>query len=127
MRAARWICAAVSLLVCAWFALGARQAIDTSRAMAIADRGNTATAAEEREVSSLVHDARALNPDQQPLITLGQVEIEHGDDASAVRVLEPITRSEPQNALAWQTLATAAGDNPALLSKALSHLRVLVP
>ena len=74
MRAARWICAALAIVACAWFVFGIRQAIDTSRATTIANQGNHATAAQEREVRSLVDGARLLNPDRQPAVLLGQTE-----------------------------------------------------
>ena len=127
MRGASIICAAVAVVVCAWFALGARQAIDTSRAAAIANRGNHATAAQEREVSSLVRAARFLNPDQEPDILLGQTEVEHGDFARASRLLSRVTRGEPQNIEGWVWLAHASAGDPSLLYRAVLHVRQLEP
>lgn len=127
MRVPGFICAAVAVVVCAWFAFGARQAIDTSRATAIADRGNHASAAEEREVASLVRDSRLLNPDKQPDVLLGQVEVEHGDFARARRVLGAVTRSEPENLQGWLWLAHASPKDRGLFYSALLQVRRLEP
>ena len=127
MRAASLVCGVVALIVCAWFALGARQAIDTQRASAIASAGTTATAPQEREVSSLVRAARLLNPDKLPDVLLGRVELEHRDYARARRVLESVVRSEPQDIQAWLWLAGAWAGHPALALRALRQLHRLDP
>jgi hypothetical protein len=117
----------VAVVVSAWFALGARQAIDTQRAAAIASRGNAATTAQEREVASLVRAARELNPDKQPDVLLGEVEVEHHDYARARRVLEAVTRLEPQSVAAWVWLVQASRDEPRLFLHGLHQLHVLEP
>ena len=127
VRVTSLICAAVALVVCAWFAIGARQAIDTQRASAIVARGTTATAREERDVASLVRGARFLNPDRQPDVLLGQIEVEHHDYAQARRVLEPVIRSEPENLQAWLFLAETANRDHRLLRQALVHVHRLEP
>jgi cytochrome c-type biogenesis protein CcmH/NrfG len=127
VRAARWICAAVALVACAWFAIGIRQAVDTSRATAIANQGTHATAAQVREVSSLRRGARLFNPDKQPDVLLGQIEVEHGDFASARRVLTAVTRSEPQNIAPWLWLARASASDPTLFYVAAFHVHALEP
>jgi hypothetical protein len=127
MRTASIICFAVALIVCAWFGLGVRQAINTSRAAAIANQGNHLTAAQERKVTSLVGDARLLNPDKEPDILIGQAEVEHGDFARARRLLDGVTRSEPQNLEGWLWLAHSAAGDPALLYTAVLHVRRLEP
>jgi|GraSoiStandDraft_45_1057281.scaffolds.fasta_scaffold941501_1 hypothetical protein len=124
---ARWICAAMAIVACAWFVVGIRQAIDTSRASAIANQGNHATVAQEREVRSLVRGARLLNPDRQPDVLLGQVEAEHGDRVSARRLLEAVTRSEPQNVTAWLWLTKAAAGDNRLFYLAAFQVRQLEP
>jgi hypothetical protein len=127
VRAASAICAAVALVACAWFALGARQAIDTQRATAIVSQGRMATIAQERKVSSLVHAARFLNPDREPDVLLGAVEFKRGDSAQARRLLESVTRSEPQNLEAWLWLGRAWGGDVAVFQEALRHIRELEP
>lgn len=117
----------VAVGVSAWFALDVHQAIDTSRAAAIADRGNHATAAQERQVDSLVGAARLLNPDKEPDVLLGQVEVEHGDFARARRLLAAVTRSEPENLEGWLWLAHAAASNSPLFRFALRHVSQLEP
>jgi len=115
VRAASLVCGVVALIVCAWFALGARQAIDTQRASAIASAGITATA------------AQVLNPDKLPDVLLGRVELEHRDYARARRVLESVVRSEPQDIQAWLWLAGAWAGHPALALRALRQLHRLDP
>lgn len=127
MRGASLLVGAIAIVVCAWFALGARQAIDTQRATAIAVRGKTAGVARLGEVRSLVHGARLLNPDRLPDVLLARVEIEHGDLAQARRMLKATTRSEPQNIEAWALLAAASGTEPSLLGQALRHVHELEP
>jgi predicted Zn-dependent protease len=127
MKAARWICAALALVACAWFAFGIRQAIDTSRATAIANRGNHVTATQVHQVSSLAAGARLLNPDKQPDVLLGQTEFEHGDSAAARGVLEPVTRSEPQNVTAWLWLARASHGDAATFYEAALRVQQLEP
>jgi len=127
MRAARWICAALALVVCAWFALGIRQAVNTSRASAIANQGSYLTAAQVRRVSSLADSARLLNPDKEPDVLLGQAEVEHGDFQRARRVLQRVTRSEPRNIEAWVWITKASGSDPVLFYAALIHVRELEP
>jgi cytochrome c-type biogenesis protein CcmH/NrfG len=127
VRSASWLLGAVAIVVCAWFALGARQAIDTQRATAIALRGKTADSRELREVRSLVHGATLLNPDKQPDLLLARVEIEHGDLAQARHAFEALTRSEPQNIEAWALLAAASGSQPSVLRQALRHVHELEP
>jgi hypothetical protein len=117
----------LALVACAWFAFGIRQAIDTSRAAAIANQGNYATAAQVHEVASLTRSARLLNPDEQPDVLLGQVETEHGDDSSARRVLGAVTRSEPQNLEAWLWLGHASRSDPVTFYVAAAHVRHLEP
>jgi predicted Zn-dependent protease len=117
----------LAIAVAAWFALSARQAIDTSRATAIVDQGSHATAAQERSVRALVHSARFLNPDKQLDVLLGQIATEHGDYAEAQRVLEPITRSEPQNIGAWQALAQASYHDRSRSGRALARVAALEP
>ncbi len=125
MRALTLLGAAAALVISVWFALGARQAIDTSRATAIASESNRATAAQEREVASLERGARLLNPDKEPEVLLGEVEVEHGDTAAARTVLRPVTRSEPENFEAWLWLAHASGG--AEFGNALAHVKLLDP
>jgi hypothetical protein len=124
MRAASIVCLAVAVVVCAWFALGARQAIETSRASSIANHGIHATAAQEHTVASLVRAARFLNPDKEPDILLGQTQIEHGDFARGRRVLLAVTRSEPQNVLAWVWVAHSGGPG---FRTGLERVRMLDP
>jgi hypothetical protein len=127
MRYARIACVLAALVVSAWFALGVRQAIDTSRAAAIANETAHPTAAQVRTVASLARHARFLNPDKEPDVLLGQAEAEAGQLRRARAVLEGVTRSEPQNIEAWAWLARSAGPDLPLLFRAVARLHALEP
>jgi len=115
-----------ALAMCAWFALGIHQAQDIARATAIVSKGS-ANPAQEREVRSLLRDARTLNPDRQVDVLLGEVEVEHRDYAQAREVLEALTRSEPENLLGWLWLARSAVNDRRLLYTSLLHVIELDP
>lgn len=127
MRIARLSCVLLALVACVWFAVGARQAIDTSRATAIADQGSRLTRAQEHEVGSLVQGARLLNPDKQPDVLLGQAEEEHGDLRAAQQTLTAVTREEPGNLDAWVKLAEASRNDPKLFARVLARAAPLEP
>src|SRR5437588_6520169 len=127
MRAARIACALLAAVVCAWFALSARQAIDTSSAVAIVGKANHETATQAREVQSLVHGATLLNPDKQPDLLLARAALERGEDARARRLFEAVARSEPQNLEAWLGLGEASPHNQRLYMYALTRVRALEP
>lgn len=117
----------VALIACAWFALGVRQAHEISRATAIVSAGNVADAAQAREVRALLHDARLLNPDQEPQILLARIAAERRQARLAVALLEAATREEPQNLEAWVWLAHLAGGDPAAFYRAVAVAHQLDP
>jgi predicted Zn-dependent protease len=124
---ARAVAAAVALLVCAWFALGARQAHDTTAATSIVQANSTLTRAQARDADALVHSAALLNPDQTVNILRGRVAVEGGRDAEARRILAAVTREEPRNLEAWVALASALPNNEKLFRQALNRVRQLEP
>jgi predicted Zn-dependent protease len=120
--------------VCAWFALGARQAIDTSRGSAIVSSSSTLSSAEAHRALSLLHNAGTLNPDRNVDILRAQAFLASGNTQAAIRVLTTVTREEPQNVEGWLWMAHAVGSNAprasanaALFYSSLRHVRQLEP
>jgi hypothetical protein len=127
VRSARAASAVVALVVCAWFALGVREARDTSKASALVSKPRFATAAEAREVRSLLHDARLLNPDEELNILRGRLALQRRDQRLARQIFAEVTRSEPRNLEGWLWLAHASASNQSLFDYALTRVRKLEP
>ena len=114
---ARIVVLGVAVAAAAWFALGIRQSIDTSRASALITGPAPLSAKDVSRASSLLHSASTLNPDRTVDILRGQLAIDQHRPAAAVAMLESVTRAEPQNLSAWVQLAYAAagaGDHTVL-------------
>jgi hypothetical protein len=126
---ARAAASLVALLVCAWFALGARQAVDTSRASALLGGGRRLTAREAARARSLLSSAGTLNPDRSVELLRGQLAVDQHRYAVGERIFETVTRSEPLNLQAWDQLTFAAGSahDTATLAVAIRHIRQLYP
>ncbi len=107
MSLARGVMLAVAVLVCAWFGVGVRQALDTSHATAIVNLTSKLTAAQVAHARSLLHAAGQLNPDRQVAMLRGQLALDEGDTADAERILRGVTAAEPLNIQAWALLAQA--------------------
>ncbi len=121
------ICGVLALVVCAWFALGAHQAVNTSRGSAIVSGVSRLSTAEARRTLALLDDAGTLNPDLGVDILRAQAYLASGNAPVAREVLSTVTRQEPQNVEGWLWLARASGANAALFYKSLRHVRQLEP
>jgi predicted Zn-dependent protease len=110
MLFARAALALAAAVICAWFAVGIRQARDTSRASAVINSSASITPADRAHAGSLLKAAGWLNPDRQVDILRGQLASFTGDVPGAVAILSRVTRSEPTNLQAWAALATATLD-----------------
>ena len=119
--------AVAALVVCAWFAVGIRQANDVTRAAAIAGRPAAGGAAAARHAESLLSDARWLNPDLQVDVLRGIVARDRGALPRARRILHGVVRREPENLQAWIELARSSTGDPRTALDALLHVRKLVP
>ena len=119
--------AIVALVVCAWFALGAHDAISLSRAEAIINAQPYTTAARAKHAESLLNEAATLNPDRQVLIDRTHILLERHEELPARRIALGVTRAEPQNIEAWLWLAHAAGTTPKLYFYALRRVHGLEP
>jgi hypothetical protein len=118
--------ALLSIIVCAWFVVGARQAQDTAQATALLSAGNRIDRAGAARVSSLLQGAGLLNPDRQVDILRAQLADERGAERSAERILRLVLVQEPLNLDAWDWLARSATD-AATLRLAYAKLGFLEP
>jgi predicted Zn-dependent protease len=99
---------ALALVVCAWFVLGTVQARDTHRARVLISGTGSLSPTQAHQARSLLGSAATLNPDLTVDILRAEVAIDRHRAAVAVRVLQSVTRREPQNLNAWAQLALAA-------------------
>jgi predicted Zn-dependent protease len=127
VRFARVAYAVPALIVCAWFALGIRQAHDVGRATAIVSAQASASATQAHEVNSLLTNARSLNPDQEVQVLRGRIALERGDPKRAIQLLTGVTQAEPSNLDGWVWLARASGGDRSLFARALARVRELEP
>jgi predicted Zn-dependent protease len=119
----------LAVTICAWFALGVHQALDTNRAAALIGNLTSLRASEAQRASSLLSSAEKLNPDLTPDILRGELAFNQRRDATSVRILESVTQREPLNLEAWSALALAAartGDR-ATLTRAARNISALHP
>lgn len=117
----------IVLVVCAWFALGIRQATSLTAAETLVDAQTHATAAQARRVQSLLDEAAMLNPDREVDILRARILLERGQDRPALGIIEGVTRAEPQNIEAWLWLAHASPSNPRRFYYALRRVGQLEP
>ncbi len=104
---ARLLLLVVAVIACAWFAVGARQAINTDRASALISPGSRLGPRQAANASSLLDAARWLNPDREIDVLRSKLALEQGHPAEAQQILERVTRDEPQNLAAWLVLLQA--------------------
>jgi predicted Zn-dependent protease len=112
MAVARIAAAVAAVVVCAWFALGVRQARDTTRAQSIIDASSSLSGARASQTASLLHNAGMLNPDSQVDILRGRLAVLENDRPQAVRILEGVVHREPLNIDGWLWLAQATKSLP---------------
>jgi hypothetical protein len=121
------VCLAV--VIGAWFVLGWVQARDTGRADALLSATSSPRAAEAAQIGSLLSSAGTLNPDRTVDLLRARLALYRHDYARAIRILEGVTRSEPQNVLAWAQLGFTEGAAGmiALARRAGKHVVQLAP
>jgi predicted Zn-dependent protease len=122
----RALVALFAILVCAWFAIGVRQARDVDHATALLSAGSHISGSDAARAASLLHSAGQLNPDRQVDVLRAQLATERGDRRSAEGILGGVVAAEPMNATAWVALARSA-TNGGTLRLAFRRLAVLVP
>jgi Flp pilus assembly protein TadD len=109
--AVRALAVVIALVVCAWFAVGVRQAQETDHATSIIANPAPLTAAQAAHATSLLNSATFLNPDQEVAVLKADVLSRLGEKQRAVALLEKVVHEEPQNIDAWQGIARNATDS----------------
>jgi hypothetical protein len=127
VRMVRPLILIVAVIVCAWFALGIRQAQDTDQATAIISGGGPATPSRLRHADSLLGSARLLNPDRTLDLLSVELALRRGQTAKARRIATALVRSEPMNVAAWLWFGRASNGDPRAFLLALEHAHELDP
>ena len=127
MSLARIVIAAVCVVVCAWFVIGARQAYELDGAASTIALGQSAAPAALRSAASQLDAAAFLNPDQQVGILRARLALVEHRFGEARRVLERVTRAEPMNLDAWILLVGATLSEPRQARAALAEIAKLDP
>jgi len=96
MRIARAAVVVVALVACAWFALAARQAHETTAATSLLSQSSPLTPAQARQVSDDVSSASTLNPDEEPNVLRGRLQLAEGHLARARLILAGVIHREPK-------------------------------
>ena len=117
----------LAAVVVAWFAIGAVQAIDTSRASNLVSPGSRLSPAAARHAGSLLSSAGFLNPDRSVDVLRSQLDLEQGRPVAARNRLIGLVRSEPDNLDAWIWLARASVGDLRWFYAAAYRIRQLVP
>jgi hypothetical protein len=116
-----------AVLICAWFAIGIRQANDLSQATALVSASSRPSPEQAQRAVSLLRSAGGLNPDRMVDIVRAQLDIAEGRLQSARSTLLRVVDAEPENVVAWVTLARAAVGAPRLFYSAAIHVQELAP
>jgi hypothetical protein len=121
--------AAAALIVSAWFGLGWVQARGTSRAEALVLSSNHLSPGQAARARSWLGSATALNPDRQVNLDRAHLAFDVHDYGSAIRILQGVTGSEPENVFAWSQLLYTAGaaNQLGVADVAAKHVAQLVP
>lgn len=118
---------ALALVAAAWFAIGVRQARDTSRAASIVSGGAHISASEAHRASDLLSAAAFLNPNRQIDVLRAQVALSRGNEPAARAILKRVVRAEPQYLDAWIWLARASLKDLRDFYFAAYRIKLLVP
>jgi hypothetical protein len=118
---------AAALVVCAWFALGIRQADDVDAATAIITARAPLTPGQAGHARALLRQAGKLNPDTNVDLLASQLALREGVASRARAIARDVTRSEPQNIQAWLAYGIASAHDPLGFALALRHLNTLAP
>jgi len=118
---------ALALVASAWYVIGIRQAHDINRASAIVSSGARLSSAQARHAAALLHDAKFLNPDRQVDLLGAQLNRDQGNLRGARTILKRVVASEPDNLLAWVSLAESSVGDLKDFYAAAYRLRQLAP
>lgn len=97
-----------AVVVCAWFALGIRQAHDTASASSSLSSSTRLTAAQAKHLDSILDEAGFLNPDREVSLLRAQVARQRRQLAKAQSIILRVVHDEPLNVEAWFALGQVA-------------------
>lgn len=81
-----------------------------------------------QRAEDLLKRARTLNPDRMPDLFEGGIRAKQDRPQEAIAAIQRVTAAEPENAQAWNLLATVAKDSdPQLYEQARARVRALAP
>jgi hypothetical protein len=116
----------LAVVVCAWFAVGIRQAHDIDQATSIITGAKLPTPAQAEHAQSLLTSAGWLYPGTEVDILKGRLAIEKGQRPLAQRIERSVTRTEPMNLNGWVWLANSY-TSPKFSLPAVAHVLALDP
>jgi predicted Zn-dependent protease len=126
MVRARVALGALSVIACAWFVLGVRQAHEIGAATAIVSQQGPLRPAQVSQARSRLNAAGTLNPDLEVDVLRARLVLDLGDPPGARAILDSVVRREPQNLEAWIWLARAARGDPATFKLAIARIDELI-
>jgi guanyl-specific ribonuclease Sa len=119
--------AVTAVVVCAWFALGVRQAGEISSASGIISQPAAVTSSQAAHAASLLRSAGRLNPDTEVDVLKARLAVRENLPADAKRTLLRVVSGEPMNLEAWVELARISGADAATERRALLRIAQLDP
>jgi predicted Zn-dependent protease len=99
--------AVAALAVAAWFGLGVYQAHNADAAREAIGRLPDPTAAQTERIRAELDRAATLNPDRGITLLRARAAFQQPDLPRAYRLIQQVTRAEPDNIEAWALLAFA--------------------
>ena len=126
MTLARGCLAVVAVVVLGWLAVMERDLRLQERGAEALRPGSTPARLARAETD--LRRARLLNPDTAPDVNLALAQRARGEPARALAAIERVVRREPDNLMAWATLALLArGHDEAAVERAAAARRRLDP
>jgi predicted Zn-dependent protease len=127
MTILRFAALAGAVAVCAWFAIGIRQAHDVASATQTIESSRPLTQSQLHAMDARLDAAATLNPDRTVDILRARALIKAGRARAAERILERVTREEPMNLEGWVWLAGSALGDPPVARVAIGAIDRLDP
>ena len=117
-----------AIALCAWFALGARQAHDQARAVTLLSGAGSVSASSAAQARRALDHAGTLNPDRAVDLLRARLAERTGDPRAAQDILQRVVAEEPQYIDAWLLLELNTFRRDAALNRlAGQRIRELAP
>jgi hypothetical protein len=124
---ARILAVGVALVMCGWFVIGARQAIETDQSAAIIAAATPPSPAQAARASSLLRAAALLNPDRGVDLLRSELALRLGDSGRARKLALGVAQDEPANIDAWLAYGRASAHDEPAFARALRQIQALAP